>query len=214
MDKQSYVVTEHIFQVPASQLRSCSFRSDSHAYDSRLCKWSYTRLMRGLGLEPKYWIETHLLGLSIERPRETMLRQLRQQYRTSENSNDFTQRPQSFQADHIARRSTYPAANTNPIYSSSDRYAEGSPIFTHNTSRMSGEWPSLPGVRDSHHDAYGGYRLPGQSNSLYKTYRRTYEQRGRVPPPEGNGDSVSVSSMILGALTAVGSFISRIWQSK
>ena len=53
MDKQSYVALEHIFQVPASQLRSCSFRSGSRAYDSRLCEQSYTLLMARLGLEPE-----------------------------------------------------------------------------------------------------------------------------------------------------------------
>lgn len=53
MDKQSYVVLEHAFQVPASQLRSCSFRSGSCAYDSRLCAQSYTLLMGRLGLDQK-----------------------------------------------------------------------------------------------------------------------------------------------------------------
>ena len=53
MDKQSHVVLEHIFQVPASQLRSCSFRSGSRAYDSRLCAQSYTFLVGRLGLEPE-----------------------------------------------------------------------------------------------------------------------------------------------------------------
>ena len=65
MDKQSYVVLGHIFQVPASQLRSCSFRSGSRAYDTRLCAESYTLLMARLGLEQEDWIETILLGLSI-----------------------------------------------------------------------------------------------------------------------------------------------------
>jgi hypothetical protein len=33
MDKQSYVVLEYIFQVPALQLHSCSFRSGSMTLD-------------------------------------------------------------------------------------------------------------------------------------------------------------------------------------
>lgn len=53
MDKQSYVVLEHIFQAPASQLRSRSFRSSSRAYDFRLHAQSYTLLMAKLGLEPE-----------------------------------------------------------------------------------------------------------------------------------------------------------------
>ena len=82
MDKQSYVVLEHIFQVPASQLRSCGFRRGSRANDSRLCEQSYTLLMARLSLEPGDWVHTNLLELSIASSRETMRRQSTQQSRT------------------------------------------------------------------------------------------------------------------------------------
>lgn len=73
IDKQSYVVLEHIFQVLASQLRSCSFRSGSRAYDSRLRAQSYTLLMARLGLEPEYWIDTILLELRIGSSGESLV---------------------------------------------------------------------------------------------------------------------------------------------
>jgi hypothetical protein len=74
MDKQSYVVLEHIFQVPASQLRLCSFRSGSRAYDSTLRQQSYTLLMARLGLEPKDWVYIIVLELSIAGSREKIRR--------------------------------------------------------------------------------------------------------------------------------------------
>jgi hypothetical protein len=89
MDKQSYVVVEHIFQVPASQLRSCSFRNGSRAYDNRLCAQSYTLLMAKLDLEPEDWVHTMLLKLSIAISRETLRRQFTLQSRTFENSDGF-----------------------------------------------------------------------------------------------------------------------------
>ena len=89
MDKRSYVVLEHIFQVPALQLRSCRFRSGSRAYGSRLRAQSYTLLMARLGLEPEGWIDSILLELSIASSLETLHRQSTQQIRTCRNRDDF-----------------------------------------------------------------------------------------------------------------------------
>jgi hypothetical protein len=91
MDKQSYVVLEHIFQVQASQLRSCSFRGGSRAYDSRLCVQSYKLLMGRLGLELEDWVHTKLLELGITSSRQTLGRQ--PQSRTFGNRDDFVTQP-------------------------------------------------------------------------------------------------------------------------
>ena len=204
MDKQSYVVLEHIFQVPASQLRSCSFRSGSRAYDSRLCKQSYILLMERLGLEPGDWVHTILLELSIASSRETLHRQSTQQSRTFGNSNDFVTQPlaqQILRADHAMPQPIQPAAGTNRVFSSLYRYTEESPLLANNTSsRMPRVWHQQPVNRDSYYDVYGGYRR--------------FEQSGRVPPPEGNGEDAKVFFKCLVMLLVVGSFVWWRWHSR
>ena len=193
----SHVVLEHIFQVPASQLRSCSFRSGGPAYDSRLCAQSYTLLMARLGLEPEGWVYTILLELSIASSRETLRRQSARQSRTFGISDDFVTQSlaqRSLRADRAIPQTTQPAAGTNPIFSSPYRYSEESSLLANNTSsRMLGVWHQQSVSRDSHYDVYGGYRR--------------FEQSGRVPPPEDNDEEAKVFFMSLIVLLVVGSFV-------
>lgn len=88
MRKQSYVVLEHIFQVSASQLRSCSFDRDSCPYDTRCRSQSYTLLMERLHLEPEDWVLTTSLQRGIARPRDTPGRRRR----SEGNRNGFVTR--------------------------------------------------------------------------------------------------------------------------
>ena len=235
MDKQSYVVLEHIFQAPASQLRSCSFRRDSRAYDSRLCEQSYTSLMGRLGLEPEGWVHTILLELSITSSRETLRRQSRQQSRTFGNSDDFVTQPlaqQSLRANRSIPRPIQPAAGTNPVFSSPYRYTEESSLLANDTSSR------IPGVRHqqsvSRDSYYGVYRSPPLTNNtssrtsgewhqqlvnrdsyydVYGGYQR-FERSGRVPPPEDNGKDAKVSFKNLVVLLVVGTFFWWRWRSR
>ncbi|TGO51854.1 hypothetical protein BCON_0153g00210 [Botryotinia convoluta] len=45
MNKASFIITEHIFPIPFSKLRAISFKPDSRAFDTRLCKTSYLELI-------------------------------------------------------------------------------------------------------------------------------------------------------------------------
>jgi hypothetical protein len=195
MDKQSYVVLEHIFQVPALQLRSCSFRSGSRAYNSRLCAQSYTLLMGRLGLEPEDWVHTMLLELGIASLQGTRGRQF--QSRTFGNSDGFVTQllaQQSLRADHAIPQPIQPTAATNPVFSSPYRYTEESPLLANNgPSRMPRVCHQQSVSRDSHYGAYSGYRR--------------FEQSGRVPPPEDNGEDAKVSFKGLIVLLAVASFV-------
>jgi hypothetical protein len=192
MGKQSYVVLEHIFQVPASQLRSCSFRSGSCAYDSRLCAQSYTLLMGRLGLKPEYWVHTTLLRFGVASSPETLRRQF--QSGTFGNRDLFATQPlaqQSLRADHAIPQPIQPVAATNQVFSSRYRYTEESPLLTNNTSfRIPGVGHQQSVSRDSHYDAHSEY------------YRRL-EQSGRVPPPEYNGEDSIVFKIFV--VLAVGS---------
>jgi hypothetical protein len=204
MNKQSYVVLEHIFQVPASQLRSCSFRCGSSAYDSRLCAQSYTLLMGRLGLEPEDWVHTILLELSIASSREIPRRQFTQQSRTFGNGDGFVTQPlaqQSLRADHANPQLIQPAAATNPVFLSPYRYTEESPLLANNTSsRMPRVCHQQSVNRDSHYGAYSGYRR--------------FEQSERIPPPEEDGEDGKVLFKGLVVLLAVGSFVWWRWRSK
>lgn len=126
MDKQSYVKLEHIFQAPASQLRLCSSRHGSRAYDSRLCEKSYTLLVARFGLEPELWVSTTVLEHSLANSRAPLRRQNWEQSRPS--------RPA--------------AIANNPVSSSPYRYTEVSPLLSNNTSpRMPGAWHQYGGYQ-------------------------------------------------------------------
>ncbi|PVH70752.1 hypothetical protein DL98DRAFT_521432 [Cadophora sp. DSE1049] len=200
MDKQSYVVLEHIFQVPASQLRLCSFRSGSCAYDSRLCAQSYTLLMGRLDLEPEYWVHTMLLRLSIANSPETLRRQ--SQLRTLGNRDVFATQPlaqQSLRPNHAIPQPIQPLAAANPVFSSPCRCTEESPLLTNNTSfRMPGVYHQQSVSRDLHSDTYSEYRR--------------FEQSGRVPPPEHNSEDSKILDLIV--VLAVGSIVWWLWRSK
>ncbi|OBT68204.1 hypothetical protein VE03_02383 [Pseudogymnoascus sp. 23342-1-I1] len=58
MNKQSYIPLNHIFQLRASRLRSCSFRPDSRPTDTRLCEESHARLLSRLSLQRGAWVAT------------------------------------------------------------------------------------------------------------------------------------------------------------
>ncbi|KAM0125384.1 hypothetical protein ACHAP3_009822 [Botrytis cinerea] len=45
MNKPSFIITEHVFPVPFSKLRAISFKPDSRAFDTRICKTSYLELI-------------------------------------------------------------------------------------------------------------------------------------------------------------------------
>lgn len=198
MDKQSYVVLEHIFQVPASRLRSCSFRSGSCAYDSRLCAQSYALLMGRLGLEPEDWVLTMLLKLGIASLRETQGRQF--QSRTFGNRDGFVTQPlaqQSLRAGLAIPRPIQPVAATNPVFPSPYRYTEESRFFTNNTfSRMPRVYQQSAS-RDSHYDTYSEYRR--------------FEQSERVPPPEHNSEHSIAFELTV--LLAVGFVVWWLWSS-
>ena len=204
MDKQSYVVLEHIFQVPASQLHSCSFRAGSRAYNSRLCAKSYTLLMGRLGLEPEDWVHTMALELSTTSSRETLRRQFTQQSRTFRIGDGFVTQPlaqQSLRADYAIPQPIQPAAATNPVFSSPYRYTEESPLLANNTSsRMPGVCHHQSVSRDSLYGAHTGFRR--------------FEQSGRVPPPEDHGEDAKVFFKGLIVLLAVASFFWWRWHSK
>lgn len=58
MNKQSYILLTHIFQLRASYLRSLSFRTSTRATDTRLREESHARLMSELRLQRGVWIHT------------------------------------------------------------------------------------------------------------------------------------------------------------
>ena len=91
MYKQSYVVLEHIYEVPASQLRSFSFRSGSRAYDHRLCEKSYKRFMSSLGLELAVWATTIDLKHGAANSQETLPRRSAAQSQTRGNTDITSQ---------------------------------------------------------------------------------------------------------------------------
>lgn len=202
MNKQSYVVLEHIFQVPALQLRSCSFRHGSCAYDSRLCAQSYELLIGKLGLEPEDWVPTWLLEPGMASSRETLRRQ--PQSRTSGNRDSFVTQPlaqQILRADHTIPQPIQPVAATNPVFLSPYRYTEESPLLINNTSsRIPGAYHQQSVSRDSHYGTYSGYRR--------------FDQSGRVAPPENDGEDAKFPFMGLIVLLAVASFVWWCWQSK
>jgi hypothetical protein len=190
MDKQSYVVLEHIFQVQASQLYLCSFRSGSCAYDSRLDAQSYILLMGRLILEPEDWVLTMLLKLGITSPRETP----RRQSRTFGNQEGFVAQPlpqQSLRVDHP------PVAATDRVFLSQCRHTEEIPLPTNS---MSSRMPGVYHQQSASRDSYNGYRRSGQC--------------GRVPPPEDNGEDAKVPFKGLIVLLAAASFIWWRWRSK
>jgi hypothetical protein len=199
MDKQSYVVPEHILQVPASQLRSCSSRSGSRAYNTRLCAQSYTLLMGWLGLEPEDWVPTRLLELGIVSSRGTR-RQF--QSRSFGNGDGFVTHPlaqQSLRADRAILEPIQPAAVTNPVFLSPYRYTEESPLLTNN--RMPGGWYQQSVGRDLHHGASHEYRR--------------FEQSGRVSPPEDDGeDAHACFKGLFFVLVAVVLLVWWCWHSK
>ena len=203
MDKQSYVVLEHIFQVPTSQLRSCSFRSGSRAYDSRLCEQSYTLLMARFGLESEGWVHTIHLELGVASSRETPRRQSTQQSGAFGNYYGFVAHPpaqQGLRADHAIPQPIQPAAGTNTVFSSPYRYTEENPLLANNTSsRMPGVWHQQPDNRDSHYDVYGGYRR--------------FEQSGPAPLPEDNSEDAKVFFKSLVVILVVGTFVWWRWHS-
>ncbi|QSZ31074.1 hypothetical protein DSL72_000635 [Monilinia vaccinii-corymbosi] len=65
MEKQSYIVIEHIFSIPLSMLRSKSYKHNSCAFDTRLRQESYIRLIErfGINIEGEEWVETLVLAL-------------------------------------------------------------------------------------------------------------------------------------------------------
>ena len=180
MNKQSYVVLEHIFQIPALQLRSCSFRSGSCAYDSRLCEQSYTLLMGRFGLEPEHWVRTMLLPFSTANSPKTLRRQY--QPRTFGNRNVLATQP-------LAQYQ--PVAATNLVFSSPYRYTEQSPLLTNNApSRVPGLYRQQSLSRVLHSDTYSKYRRFGQ--------------RKPVPPPEHISEhSISFGLIVVLAVVSI-----------
>ncbi|KAJ8066874.1 hypothetical protein OCU04_004258 [Sclerotinia nivalis] len=60
MNKQSFIIIEHLFQIPLSMLRSIRFKPDSRAFDTRLCKQSCMDLadMFNLNEARVRWVDT------------------------------------------------------------------------------------------------------------------------------------------------------------
>jgi hypothetical protein len=228
MDKQSYVVLEHIFEVPASQLRSCSFRSGSCAYESRLCEQSYILLMGRLRLVPENWVHTTLLKLGIASAQETLRHEF--QSRTFGDRGSFVTQPlaqQSLRAGNAIPQAIQPVA-TNPVFLSPYQYTEGSPFLTNNiSSTMPGVCRQQSVTRDSHYGAYSGHRRFEQSrgsnydaysryewfeqsrDSTYDAYSRyeRFEQSRRVAPPEDDSENTIFSFKNLLILLAASYFV-------
>jgi len=195
MDKQSYVVLEHIFQIPASQLRSCSFRSGSCAYDSRLCAQSYTLLMERLDLVPEDWVLTTALRRSVVKSRETLRSQSILQSPTFGNGDGFlTQR--------LAQQS---------LRAHQQSVSHGSHYGTYNVYRRFEQNGRVP--RPEEYGAYGRYRKFEQSGREfpledYGAYRyQRFEQSGRMAPPQDYGEEGNVFFKGLVVLLAVGLFV-------
>ena len=68
MNKQSYILLKHIFELRASYLRSCSFRPASRSTDTRLREESHARLMSELRLQPGAWIHTAATVCAVGAP--------------------------------------------------------------------------------------------------------------------------------------------------
>ncbi|KAF7870588.1 hypothetical protein EAF04_004332 [Stromatinia cepivora] len=60
MNKQSFIIIEHLFPISLSMLRSISFKPDSRAFDTRLCKQSSMNLadMFNLNEARVKWVDT------------------------------------------------------------------------------------------------------------------------------------------------------------
>ncbi|TEY49943.1 hypothetical protein BOTCAL_0281g00010 [Botryotinia calthae] len=60
MNKPSFIITEHVFPVPFSKLRAISFKPDSRAFDTRLCKTSYLELIEKFEMDKDEveWMDT------------------------------------------------------------------------------------------------------------------------------------------------------------
>ncbi|CAD6445553.1 117acc3b-a04c-4914-b042-c7bcbd5961e8 [Sclerotinia trifoliorum] len=60
MNKQSFIIIEHLFPIPLSMLRSISFKPDSRAFDTRLCKQSSIDLANMFNLNETRvkWVDT------------------------------------------------------------------------------------------------------------------------------------------------------------
>jgi hypothetical protein len=156
--------------------------------------------MGRLGLELEDWVHTMVLELGIASS------QLRRQFqsRTFAGRDGFVTQPlaqQGLRADHAIPQPIQPAAATNLVFSSPYRYTEQSPLLTNNTSsRMPGVCHQQSVSQDSQYGAYTGYR--------------SFEQSGRVPPPEDNGEDAKVFFKGLVVLLAVASFVWWRWHSK
>jgi hypothetical protein len=193
MDKPSYVVLEHIFQVSASQLRSCSFHRSSRPYDSRLCKESYTLLVARFGLEAESWVPTIVLESVLASSREPLRRQYKEQ-----------------------SRSPRQAAPANRVFSSPYHYTEVSPLLhNNNLSRMSEVWHSQPVSRNSSYNPYDGcqtrheQQLDRDSHIYpYGRFRRN-EQSGHAPGPK---NSCKVTGLCLGLLFSLLVFGVFLWR--
>ncbi|ATZ53794.1 hypothetical protein BCIN_09g05690 [Botrytis cinerea B05.10] len=60
MNKPSFIITEHVFPVPFSKLRAISFKPDSRAFDTRICKTSYLELIGKFEMDKDgvEWVDT------------------------------------------------------------------------------------------------------------------------------------------------------------
>lgn len=63
LDKQSYVLTKHVFALPLSKLQTFNL-----AFSNRLAAKSYTILMDRVHLRPALWMETSLLKSGRQDP--------------------------------------------------------------------------------------------------------------------------------------------------
>jgi hypothetical protein len=134
---------------------------------------------------------------------EKLRRQFTQQSRTFGNSDGFVTQPlaqQGLRADHAIPQPIRLAAATNAVFSSPYRYTEESPLLANNTSSR------IPRV--CHQQSVGRDSRYGP----YSRYQR-FEQSGRVPPREENGEDAKVFFKGLVVFLAVGSFVWWRWHS-
>ncbi|KAF5873194.1 uncharacterized protein Bfra_008473 [Botrytis fragariae] len=110
MNKASFVITEHVFPIPFSKLRAISFKPDSRAFDTRLCKTSYLELIGRFEMDKDIaeWMDTVAMkgkqgNANAERRRKGQRRQrvtfrdpweeIRENISASHQSSEGTTRP-------------------------------------------------------------------------------------------------------------------------
>ena len=132
MDKPSFVVIEHIFAIPLPLLRSISFKSGAHAFDTRLRKKSYVYLMSRFDLDGETFTDTSVVkaqetNIDSRIPRVTFSDSWRGTANHAQPGNRETARQTLDQRSHTApppRTATLPYVSTTRLTSAPPRISQ------------------------------------------------------------------------------------------